>query len=213
MKTIAAIVDYPATRIVLAVLGLGVTLVFGAFSVILLITNATPGESLSAFLVGLGGCLGVVGWWSRLVISSGGLAKRPLLRKAVIVCLGAGIWAAVEGTSMFPRSTPGQTVLWLMAGVGILLLLGSLGTGPNKAAALQILRAIRERVAAGAEGLHGDRMQALVDLDAVLADPSIAQVQLLLAPTANLQELAIEGGWGGEFNEMAATVEMHLGLA
>lgn len=80
-------------------------------------------------------------------------------------------------------------------------------------AALQILRAIRERVAAGAEGLYGDRANALLDLDAVLADPSISRLRLLLAPTANLQELAIEGGWGHEFNELAAAVERHLGLA
>jgi hypothetical protein len=80
-------------------------------------------------------------------------------------------------------------------------------------AARAILLELRAKVEAGGEGgLYGDRTEALLALDTLLSNPSTAQVKLLLLPTANLQELAIECGWGTEFNELAAQLERVLGI-
>jgi len=46
-----------------------------------------------------------------------------------------------------------------------------------------------------------------------LASPSSEGVKSLLLPTANLQELSIENGWGGEFNEIADRLERLLGIS
>ena len=55
--------------------------------------------------------------------------------------------------------------------------------------------------------MYGDRNKAIHDLDALLAHPSSGGVKSLLMPTANLQELSIECGWGSEFNKLAAELE------
>jgi hypothetical protein len=81
-------------------------------------------------------------------------------------------------------------------------------------AARTILRELRTRVEVGGEGaIYGDRSKALHDLDALLGTPSTGQARLLLAPTANLQELAMECGWGDEFNRLASELEIFLGIA
>jgi hypothetical protein len=76
-----------------------------------------------------------------------------------------------------------------------------------------ILLELRARVeAAGEGGIYGDRSRALHDIDALLANPSADQVKYLLLPTANLQELSMECGWGSEFNNLAAKLESVLDL-
>lgn len=61
--------------------------------------------------------------------------------------------------------------------------------------------------------MYGDRGRALHDIDALLANPSTDQVKYLLLPTANLQELSMECGWGREFNELATKLEGVLDIA
>ncbi|HEY8099403.1 MAG TPA: hypothetical protein VIF82_01520 [Burkholderiaceae bacterium] len=79
--------------------------------------------------------------------------------------------------------------------------------------AREFLLKLRARVEAGGEGgMYGDRAEALRDLDNLLSFPSTGQVKVLLLPTANLQELAIECGWGEEFNELAAQLEILLDI-
>jgi hypothetical protein len=57
-----------------------------------------------------------------------------------------------------------------------------------------ILRELRASVEAGKDGeMYGDASEALRDLDALLANPSTLRIKFLLAPTANLQEISIEG--------------------
>jgi hypothetical protein len=74
-----------------------------------------------------------------------------------------------------------------------------------------ILSELRACVEASGEGsLYGNRAEALQDIDALLAHQEAGQVKLLLAPTANLQELSIECGWGGKFNKLAAQLEQVL---
>ncbi len=55
--------------------------------------------------------------------------------------------------------------------------------------------------------MYGDRSKAIQGLDEILAFPSVGGVRSLLLPTANLQELSIECGWGSEFNQLAAELE------
>ena len=76
-----------------------------------------------------------------------------------------------------------------------------------------ILLELRAKVESGGEGgIYGDRTKALHDIDALLANPSANQVKLLLLPTANLQELSIDCGWGSQFNNLAAQLEAVLGI-
>jgi hypothetical protein len=71
-----------------------------------------------------------------------------------------------------------------------------------------ILLELKTRVEAGGDGcMYGDRSRAIEDLDALLAFPSSGGIRTLLLPTANLQELSIECGWGSEFIELAAELE------
>ena len=66
------------------------------------------------------------------------------------------------------------------------------------ATARTMLLHIRAHVDTGGDGrIYGDRTRALDDLDALLANPSTSRLKQLLLPTANLQELSIEYGWGG----------------
>jgi len=79
--------------------------------------------------------------------------------------------------------------------------------------AREILEKIRAKVdGSDDEAIYGDSARALQDIDALLAEPSTYGVKLLLAPTANLQELSIENGWGTEFNALASQLERVLGL-
>ena len=76
-----------------------------------------------------------------------------------------------------------------------------------------ILLELRTRVEAGGDGgMYGNRSEALHDLDVLLANPSTWHIKRLLMPTANLQELAIECGWGSEFNKLAAELERVLDI-
>jgi hypothetical protein len=78
----------------------------------------------------------------------------------------------------------------------------------------KFLTDIRAKVEAGSDGsIYGDRSRALRDIDSLLASPSSEGVKYLLLPTANLQELAMENGWGAEFNEIADRLERLLGIS
>ena len=76
-----------------------------------------------------------------------------------------------------------------------------------------ILLELKAKVEAGGEGgIYGDRSRAISDLDAILAGPSANKIRELLLPTANLQELSIDCGWGSQFNDLAAELERLLGI-
>lgn len=77
-----------------------------------------------------------------------------------------------------------------------------------------ILNKLQEKVAKGVDGgMYGDRTKALRDIDSLLASPSTEGVKFLLLPTANLQELSLENGWGQEFNSLASKIEILLGIS
>lgn len=81
------------------------------------------------------------------------------------------------------------------------------------ALATEILCELRDRVAAGGEGgLYGDKEMALREINAAIASPSQGSIGYLLLATGNLQELAMECGWGTEFNVLAARLERALGI-
>ena len=80
--------------------------------------------------------------------------------------------------------------------------------------ARKVLEELRKRVAASEDGsIYGDRDRALRDIDFLLSNPSTDGVRGLLLPTANLQELSIENGWGDEFNELASQLESKFGIS
>ncbi|NVK38444.1 MAG: hypothetical protein HWE18_11010 [Gammaproteobacteria bacterium] len=77
-----------------------------------------------------------------------------------------------------------------------------------------ILTELREKVAKSDDGgIYGDRSKALKDIDSLLASPSTEGMKFLLLPTANLQELSLENGWGQEFNALASKLEKLLGIS
>jgi tRNA U34 5-methylaminomethyl-2-thiouridine-forming methyltransferase MnmC len=76
-----------------------------------------------------------------------------------------------------------------------------------------ILNQIRVLVSENGDGTFGSKTKALEDIDALLTSPSAHGVNFLLAPTANLQEVAIDNGWGTEFNNLAQELEKVLGLS
>jgi len=81
-------------------------------------------------------------------------------------------------------------------------------------AARKALNELRDKVEAGTDGgMYGDRSRALQEIDSLLTSPSTAGVKYLLLPTANLQELSMENGWGQEFNELADKLERLLGIS
>jgi hypothetical protein len=81
--------------------------------------------------------------------------------------------------------------------------------------ARRILSLLREKVEAGVDGgiYDGNRTRALKDIDSLLSSPSTDGVKVSLLPTANLQELSLENGWGSEFNNLASELETVLGIS
>jgi len=80
------------------------------------------------------------------------------------------------------------------------------------AAACEILLELKPLAVQSEDGIYGDRARAVRDLDAALTTASNDQVRFLLAPTGNLQELALENGWGSKFNDFAVQLEKLLGI-
>lgn len=76
-----------------------------------------------------------------------------------------------------------------------------------------ILNQLRVLVSENGDGTFGSKDKAIEDIDVLLTSPSTHGVSFLLAPTANLQELAMDNGWGAEFNNLAQELEEILGLS
>ncbi|KMQ74069.1 hypothetical protein Msub_10240 [Marinobacter subterrani] len=80
--------------------------------------------------------------------------------------------------------------------------------------ARKVLEELRRKAAASDDGsIYGERDRALQDLDLLLSNPSTDGVKRLLLPTANLQELSLENGWGDEFNKLASKLESVLDIS
>lgn len=79
--------------------------------------------------------------------------------------------------------------------------------------ARKVLEELRRKAAASGDGsIYGERDKALQDIDLLLSNPSTDGVKRLLLPTANLQELSLENGWGDEFNKLASELESVLDI-
>ncbi|MCP5326461.1 MAG: hypothetical protein H7A09_09095 [Oceanospirillaceae bacterium] len=77
-----------------------------------------------------------------------------------------------------------------------------------------VLSVLRKNVVNSEDGsIYGDKSKALQDIDSILASSSVEGIKYLLLPTANLQELSIENGWGQEFNKLASQLENILGIS
>ena len=132
LKIAAAVVDHPLARILLGLFGILVTSLFGLFAVALLLVD--PLETPGSFAFGLAACLGLIGWWARLFVRSAFLVHRPRIKVAISVFLLGGIGAASYGLAIIPWATAWFPLLASMAGAGILMLLGTVGSsgsGPN----------------------------------------------------------------------------------
>lgn len=80
--------------------------------------------------------------------------------------------------------------------------------------AKRMLTELREKTENSIDGgIYGDQSKALKDIDSLLASPSTEGVKFLLLPTANLQALSIENGWGQEFEVLASKLEKLLDIS
>lgn len=61
------------------------------------------------------------------------------------------------------------------------------------------------------DGLYGDLAIALTDIDSILSATALSStyllIEILIAPTGNLQDLSIDCGWGDEFLKLAAELD------
>ncbi|GAB6197607.1 hypothetical protein PAGU2595_029500 [Lysobacter xanthus] len=132
MSKLAAAVDHPLSRVLLGLLGILVTGSIGVFALGFVLVN--PLQEPVAFLVGLGGCLGLFGWWSRIAFRSASLAFRPRLRAATAAFLLLGVATVLYQLARLRLSAGALPFLAVVAGAGIYMLLGTLGiagSGPN----------------------------------------------------------------------------------
>lgn len=74
-----------------------------------------------------------------------------------------------------------------------------------------ILKELKKLALENGDGLYGNLEIALADIDAILGAKDLSQkseeIRLLIAPTSNLQDLAIDCGWGEEFLLLANKIE------
>lgn len=75
----------------------------------------------------------------------------------------------------------------------------------------KLLIQLKELAQKNGDGVYGDLQDAVKDIDYLLESSDISKdiqkLNLLLAPTANLQELSIDRGWGSKFCELAEKIE------
>jgi len=77
-----------------------------------------------------------------------------------------------------------------------------------------ILNDLRELAVQNGEGTFGDLETAQKEIDSIINSPQITKehkgIKNLIAPTGNLQDLAIECGWGKRFLVLAEKLEIEL---
>jgi len=75
----------------------------------------------------------------------------------------------------------------------------------------EILHQLREQAFMHGDGVYGDLDFALIEIDSILSAANISsrllQIEILIAPTGNLQDLSIDCGWGDEFLKLAAELD------
>ena len=70
-----------------------------------------------------------------------------------------------------------------------------------------ILQELKNLASRNGDGSFGDLNEAMNDIDSILSADNLSskhfQIKVLIAPTANLQDLAIDCGWGKKFLKLA----------
>ncbi|PKN46781.1 MAG: hypothetical protein CVU59_04985 [Deltaproteobacteria bacterium HGW-Deltaproteobacteria-17] len=79
----------------------------------------------------------------------------------------------------------------------------------------EILQELAALAEAGGDGsMYGDLDGALSDINSILASPDLTQetgrIYTLILTTGNLQELSMECGWTGPFDQLATRLENAL---
>jgi hypothetical protein len=131
LNLIAKFVDHPVTRVALSLAGLTVTILFGLFAAVLALTPETGWLRL----VGIGGFVGLAGWWGRVFLTLATLRKQPLLRWLVSVALAIGVVTALYAMLAFPGADSWSMIMCAISFAGVMLVAGTLAswqTVPNK---------------------------------------------------------------------------------
>ena len=130
LNLIANFVDHPVARVTLSLAGLAVTILFGLFSAVLALSPETGWLRV----VGIGGLVGLAGWWGRVFLTLATLRKRPLLRWLVLVALAIGVVTTLYAMLAFPGADSWYIIMCAISFIGVLLFAGTLApsqTGPN----------------------------------------------------------------------------------
>lgn len=125
LRALANFVDRMPVRLVLVLGALAMTGLFAGFCAL------RAFEDHAWRLVELGGVLGLIGWWTRVVVRHRSLCESLPLRIFVLALLAIGIATAVYMFALLPSSYFAVPVLAI--GLGALLLLGSLAPSPADA--------------------------------------------------------------------------------
>jgi hypothetical protein len=140
-QTVAMAMDTRGVRIVLAIVGVIVTIVLGpaVFAAYASLDAVVHGqiddisELMSGGIAGLGGVIGLIGAWCRLAFSTARLRASRELWAVTCAALAIGVLAAV--TVFFVHSAgPYNPAAWwflALAVFGVLLLVATLGARPN----------------------------------------------------------------------------------
>ncbi len=77
----------------------------------------------------------------------------------------------------------------------------------NKKKIFKLLETIKGLVEAGEDYTFGDKEKAIQEIDAAIYSPSKENIEWLIAPTGNIQELSIDNGWSDEFITLSERLE------
>ncbi len=129
LKLLADMVDHPLTRVAAALVGLAAITFQVLFSVVVALTPKTNWM----LAVGVGGLVGLVGWWLRVFVSLPTLVAYPFLRWMVCGSLAIGITAITYTVLTWPDANVWRQFLYPIGFTGLLLLVGTLASwqAPN----------------------------------------------------------------------------------
>ena len=75
-----------------------------------------------------------------------------------------------------------------------------------------LLLELKEIAIKNGDGVYGDLEQAIKDIEHCLESMDNSKISLLIAPTANLQDLSIDAGWQDEFLVLASRIDKLISI-
>ena len=128
---IANLIDLKSTRLALAAVWVGCTLLLGPFVVALLVVGVHAPGFLA---LGLGGAAGLLGAFFRIGAGPRFFLLTTWERGGLVICIASGIAASIFAAIALPNNICWSTLTPLVGLIGLILVAGSLkgpAPGPN----------------------------------------------------------------------------------